>query len=125
MVLLPLPYGEVVDRLAILGLKVARMRDPGRRDEARALRDAWAAGWAAAGLPPVEDLAEWPELVAVNGALWDVEDALRRLEREGRFDAEFVELARAVYRTNDRRAALKAAVDARLGSPFHEPKEHP
>jgi hypothetical protein len=122
LVLLPVPYGEIVDRLVILALKVERADDPARAAQARALREAWAAGWVAAGLPAVERLDEWPELVAVNAELWDVEDQLRILESEGRFDAGFVALARRVYRANDRRAALKAAIDRRLGSALTEPK---
>jgi hypothetical protein len=124
LVLVPLPYGEIVDRIAILGLKVDRMSDPGRVADARALRDELVSRWIAAGLPAVEALDEWAELVAVNGELWDVEDALRVREAERRFDEGFVALARRVYAANDRRAALKRAVDRRLGSPFHEPKEH-
>ncbi|MEQ1504677.1 MAG: hypothetical protein ABMB14_20725 [Myxococcota bacterium] len=125
MVLVPLPYGEIVDRIVILDLKCARVSDPARVAQARALRDAIAAAWTAAGLPEVASLDEHPALVDVNAELWDVEDAVRDHEARGSFDAAFTALARRVYLANDRRAALKAAIDRRLGSPLTEPKSFP
>lgn len=123
--LVPLPYGEVADRLVILDLKLARVADPAKRDATRRLRDAIAAAWTAGGLPPLDAMPEHPALCEVNAALWDIEDALRAHEARGDFGDAFVALARAVYATNDRRAALKAAIDARLGSALTEPKSHP
>jgi hypothetical protein len=65
------------------------------------------------------------QLKAVNAELWDVEEKLRWLDGEQRFDGEYIELARSVYAKNDRRAALKRAVDAFVGSALSEPKSHP
>ena len=56
--------------------------------------------------------------------LWIVEDDLRRLEREGRFDDEFVTLARAVYQTNDRRARLKREINEITLSEIVEEKSY-
>lgn len=64
------------------------------------------------------------ELAAVNAHLWDVEDALRALEAEGRFDDGFVSLARSVYRENDRRAALKRRTNDVANSAIVEEKLH-
>jgi hypothetical protein len=125
MVLVPLPYGEIVDRVVILELKCAKIADPAHRAQARALRDELLARWTTAGLPPMETVAHHGALETVNAALWDVEDALREHERAGTFDAEFVRLAREVYKLNDRRAASKRAIDVALGSVFSEPKSHP
>jgi hypothetical protein len=61
----------------------------------------------------------------VNERLWEIEDQLRALEAEGRFDARFIELARSVYRTNDERAAIKQRINLRLGSNLIEEKQHP
>jgi len=121
MLLVPQSAGEVCDRLAILDLKCARIRDPDARARAERIRDRLRAAWRAAGLPEVPEAAE---LAQVNAELWDVEDALRAHEAEGRFDAAFVAHARSVYRLNDRRAALKAAIDRRLGSDLAEPKSY-
>jgi hypothetical protein len=60
----------------------------------------------------------------VNEAIWDVEDILRRLERAGDFGPEFIASARSVYRNNDRRAALKRAINDHLGSRLIEEKYH-
>jgi hypothetical protein len=64
------------------------------------------------------------ELVAVNGELWHIEDRIRDCERAGDFGPGFVELARAVYRTNDRRAALKALINQICGSQLVEEKSY-
>lgn len=124
MLQVPVPLSEVVDRLTILELKLARIADPPRREVARRWRDALLARWSAAGLPAPVTLPEHGPLAEVNAALWDVEDRLRRREAAGDFGASFVADARDVYRLNDRRAALKAALDARLGSELADVKAY-
>src|SRR5262249_59958241 len=64
------------------------------------------------------------KLKAVNTALWEIEDAVRRCEAEGDFGAHFIELARSVYRRNDERAALKRAGSELLGSRLIEEKSY-
>ncbi|MCA9494120.1 MAG: hypothetical protein KC621_29535 [Myxococcales bacterium] len=118
----PVSAGELCDRLAILTIKVARIGDRAKRAQARTLFATLEARWSAADLPPRDDLPQWSGLLEVNGALWDVEDALRAHEERQDFGARFVELARAVYRLNDQRAELKAAVDRRCGDEGTEPK---
>ena len=122
MVLVPQPYGEIVDRLVILALKVDRLTEPAAREAARALHDAIAAQWDAAGQPAPATLPEHAALVAVNAELWDVEGAIRRVDPD--LDAAaYLALARRVPTLNDRRGALKAAIDRRLGA-VGEPKEY-
>ena len=60
----------------------------------------------------------------VNEELWDIEDEIREQERRSDFGAEFVRLARAVYFTNDRRAALKKEINLKLGSALVEEKSY-
>ncbi len=62
------------------------------------------------------------ELKAVNAAIWEVEDELRGCEKRQDFGHRFVELARSVYRNNDRRAAIKRMINERLGSAILEEK---
>jgi hypothetical protein len=64
------------------------------------------------------------DLKAVNAELWRIEDELRDCERRGDFGADFIALARAVYRTNDRRAALKREINTLLGSELVEEKSY-
>ncbi|MEP9347638.1 DUF6165 family protein [Xanthobacter sp. KR7-225] len=121
MVLAPVSVGELIDKITILEIKAERIDEPSA--QANVLREL-------AALRTLRDREPMPEavaaltaaLAAANRALWDIEDALRRLEREGRFDAEFVALARQVYGVNDRRAALKRRISALTGSAIVEEK---
>jgi hypothetical protein len=118
------PLGDVVDRLAILAIKRARLPTAGARANAEAEAASLLASWSAAGLPAVEAVTGWDRLVAVNTALWEVEDRLRAHERDQAFGDAFVALARAVYRLNDLRAALKRVIIAELGSRLTEEKSY-
>jgi hypothetical protein len=122
-VLVPSPLGDVVDRCTILAIKRARLEGGARQHAARE-QAALAEAWHAAGLPPMAELPEARALAQVNEALWDVEERLRARERAGDFGADFVADARSVYRHNDQRAALKRALNDRLGSEFVEQKSY-
>ena len=117
------PLGEVVDKITILRIKAAQIRDEARRGnvlrELTTLEAAWSEEQG-----PVDGLAELAALQDVNQRLWDVEDALRDLERAQRFDADFVALARSVYVLNDERAAVKRRINDRLGSRLVEEKSY-
>jgi hypothetical protein len=67
---------------------------------------------------------ETAELKAINEALWEIEDKIRDKELAQAFDAEFIELARAVYFTNDKRAAVKRQINLALGSGLVEEKSY-
>lgn len=62
------------------------------------------------------------QLREVNQKLWKIEDRLRVLEKEQRFDNEFVELARSVYKTNDKRAEIKRKINEETNSTYKEIK---
>jgi len=64
------------------------------------------------------------KLKEVNQKLWKIEDDLRVLEKEQRFDAEFIELARSVYKTNDLRASIKKEINEKYKSSYQEIKVH-
>jgi Family of unknown function (DUF6165) len=116
--------GELLDKLTILDIKRHRITEPAKL---RHVEEEWAALNAARDrdVPPSEELTVLAEqLRAVNEALWDVEDELRRCEQAADFGPRFIDLARSVYRHNDRRAALKQAINALLGSAFFEEKSY-
>jgi hypothetical protein len=120
----PISPGELLDKITILRIKSARMQDAAKlvnvRRELQLLEQTWRAA-----LPAGLDLrTEEQALEAVNARLWDVEDLLRDQEAEKRFDAKFIELARAVYFTNDERAAIKKRINVRLGSALVEEKSY-
>lgn len=123
--LVPISVGELLDKISILELKEAAIADPARRAnvvrELAVLRAVRRREVAAS--PQLEAL--YAELQAVNRRLWQVEDALRQRERERRFDDGFVELARSVYRDNDRRAAIKRQISELTGSELVEEKSFP
>jgi uncharacterized protein DUF6165 len=123
-ILIPVSPGELVDRLTILRLKTERITDATKlknvRYELGRLRITAEASLPADG--PVIELGE--ELYRTNAMLWEVEDELRAAEAEGAFGADFVELARAVYRWNDKRADLKRQINSVLGSAIREEKSY-
>lgn len=118
---IPLPLGDVLDRITILRIKARRITDPQKLHNVRAELSLLQARWEAQGFPA---LAEEPALATVNERLWDVEDSLRALEDRGDFGSDFVRLARSVYQLNDERAALKRAVNLALGSALVEEKSY-
>lgn len=64
------------------------------------------------------------QLKKVNETLWKIEDQLRKLEKEQRFDEEFIELARSVYINNDERARIKRKINEQTDSYYKEIKIH-
>src|SRR5690348_18417652 len=112
--------GEFLDKLTILEIKESRIGDPGKLASVRRELELLRAAWAASPYARRDVAALVAGLRQVNETLWDVEDRLRAHEAEGRFDAEFVALARSVYRTNDRRAAIKRELNDTLGSDLRE-----
>lgn len=121
-ILAPIAAGELIDKITILEIKAARITDAVKRANVMRELDALDALRARHGLAGLDALTA--ELKAVNERLWDVEDEIRELEAEQRFDARFIELARAVYVTNDRRAALKKDINLAVGSAIVEEKSY-
>jgi hypothetical protein len=122
--LVPVTPGELIDKLTILRIKGERITDPVKlgdvRAELAALEDV-----AGRSLTPSEELTRLTaELRAVNEALWEIEDGVRLCERAQDFGPRFIELARSVYRQNDRRGALKRRINELLGAPYSEQKSY-
>ena len=80
--------------------------------------------WRAHPAARADVAAERAALKQVNAALWDIEDRIRRKEQAQAFDEEFIALARAVYVRNDERAAIKRALNLKLGSRLVEEKSY-
>lgn len=117
-------YGELIDKLTILEIKAERMRDPAKLANVRDELELLGATWANAAASATDIVAERTELKRINESLWEIEDEIRLKERAQTFDARFIELARAVYVTNDRRAAVKRAINEKLGSRLVEEKSY-
>jgi hypothetical protein len=116
--------GDAADRISVLLLKSERIAEGDARAHVRRELSTLLNAWEGAGLPPPGDLGPWPELHEVNGRLWEVEEALRRHEADQDFGAEFIALARTVYRLNDRRAALKRQISEATASELIEVKSY-
>lgn len=122
-VTIPVAAGELVDKITILRVKAERIDPAKRANVAKEL--ALLEAVAARELPPSPDLENLTdELQAVNAALWHIEEGKRDCERRADFGPGFIDLARAVYRQNDRRAALKRAINDLTGSEIVEEKSY-
>ena len=119
----PTSWGELIDKITILEIKVERLESESARanaaHELSLLREI-------AG--PVLARGQTTALVArlkkLNQALWEIEDRIREHERAGTFDAAFIQLARSVYKTNDERGAVKRELNLALGSGLIEEKSY-
>lgn len=120
----PVSPGEVLDKITILEIKSERMNDPVKvvnvRVELKLLQDTWAASITDDDV--IQDLHK--QLKEINEALWEIEDDIRDKERVKEFDERFIELARAVYFTNDRRSEVKKKLNLHLGSQIIEEKSY-
>lgn len=123
-VLVPLSPGELLDKITILRIKSARISDAAKLANVRLELELLERTWRDSGCAAHDVVADERALQAVNEKLWDIEDRIRDKEGAQRFDAEFVELARAVYFSNDERAAIKKRVNLALGSRIVEEKSY-
>ena len=123
-ILVPIAPGELIDKLTILRLKSERISDPDKR--ANVLHEMAELQAVADAALPADDrlVALWAELYAINAELWVIEDDIRACESRQDFGTEFIRLARAVYRSNDRRAEVKKAINLYLGSALVEEKSY-
>jgi hypothetical protein len=123
-ILVPISPGELLDKITILRIKSARMTDPDKVRNVRLELDLLEKTWRDSGSAIPEVAADEAALQRVNEALWDIEDKIRDKELAQQFDAEFIELARAVYVTNDERAVVKKRINVALGSRIVEEKSY-
>ena len=123
-ILVPISPGELLDKITILRIKAARIRDSAKLSNVQIELEWLERVWRDSGAAIPAIAADEAELQRVNSALWDIEDRIRDKERAGAFDAEFIELARAVYVTNDERAAAKKRINTALGSRIVEEKSY-
>ena len=116
--------GEVLDKITILEIKSERMTDPEKianvRTELALLQETWTRAVQADEV--VSELHT--QLKEINEALWEIEDDIRDKERAKEFDQRFIELARSVYFTNDRRSEVKKKLNLHLGSQIIEEKSY-
>lgn len=123
-ILVPIAPGELIDKLTILQLKSENITDAEKlanvRHEYEVLKSV-----ADDAIPGSDALtALWEQLYSINADLWVIEDDIRAFEGRGDFGPGFIALARAVYVTNDQRAAVKKEINLLLGSAIVEEKSY-
>lgn len=123
--LVEISNGELLDKITILELKLLKIEDKEKLINVQNEFDTLN--------PLAKELFEkydgqlqnhYLELAKINGELWDIEDWIRDCEREKRFDKEFVELARSVYITNDKRCEVKKLINLMTSSGLVEEKSY-
>jgi hypothetical protein len=108
--------GELIDKITILRIKTERIDDPAKLKNVRTELEALERARDESIRPTKELDALEAELQQVNEALWEIEDDIRHCERRKDLGPKFIELARAVYQTNDRRWAIKRQINELIGS---------
>tara|TARA_R100001530_G_C4296055_1_gene149256 strand:- start:731 stop:1108 length:378 start_codon:yes stop_codon:yes gene_type:complete len=113
--------GELLDKISILQIKVSKIKD---REKLKHISYELDSLTNTAVESEVMDLELLGELVEINSSLWEIEDTLRELEREKDFSNTFIELARKVYITNDKRFEIKNKINYKYGSLVKEQKSY-
>jgi hypothetical protein len=121
-ILVPISVGELLDKLTILQIKSERIHDAKKLVNIRRELAALASTCVTQKVDVQHILVM--DLRQVNEDLWVVEDKLREKEHAKIFDEEFIKLARDVYFTNDRRAAIKKEINTLMGSTYVEEKSY-
>jgi hypothetical protein len=124
VITVPVSFGEVLDKITILEIKSERISDPAKLVNVRKELEDLGKVWDAAIKDPALIADDRQALKAINEELWVIEDDIRDCEAAQDFGPRFIELARAVYFTNDRRAAVKKKINLALGSAYVEEKSY-
>ena len=114
--------GEIVDKITILKIKSEEITDPEKLKNVITELNALLPLLDEIGIPESHHL--FNELLQINRKLWKIEDDLRLLEKEKRFDDRFIQLARSVYYTNDERFNVKKKINLETQSQFVEEKSY-
>jgi Family of unknown function (DUF6165) len=122
--LIPVSFGDLIDKITILEIKSSRFADARKLANVRFELDLLTAALASFSRLPSRAGELRAELRGINEALWEIEDQIRECERTKDFGARFIELARSVYLTNDRRSAVKRRLNELAGSAIVEEKSY-
>ena len=116
--------GEFFDKITILEIKQERITDEAKLENINKELDSLNKLLQQLPFSRADVADEVAELKAINEKLWVIEDDIREKESQKMFDEEFIELARSVYFTNDRRSEVKRDINIKLGSEFVEEKSY-
>ena len=116
--------GELLDKISILEIKLDKIKNKNSREEINKeynlLEDA-----KNSNIDVTETVQQlFNEIKEVNLNLWNIEDKIRICEKNKDFGKKFIDLARSVYLTNDKRSKIKAKINETLGSNIIEIKQY-
>ena len=121
---IPVSLGELLDKISILEIKNKKILDDTKlvniKKELSGLRQVLESS--NINLSEINDLYE--ELYKINLTLWDIEDSIRILEKNESFEQEFIDFARKVYITNDKRFEVKNKINKTFNSKYVEEKSY-
>ena len=119
----PISLGELLDKISILKIKKNNIFDRKKlihiNEELNLLENVLAESISD---PKITEYME--KLVEVNSLLWKIEDDIRECEKKDQFDKKFIQLARSVYQTNDKRSEIKLDINKTFGSKLVEVKSY-
>ena len=119
----PVSLGELVDKISILHIKNINIKDDEKlkliREELELLNQTLNKHIKKNDIQNYLD-----SLIEINSRLWVIEDDIRDCERNKKFDQTFIDLARSVYFTNDKRSELKLEINKKFGSKIVEVKSY-
>ena len=119
----PISWGELIDKITILEIKTERLKSAMARSNVK--KELVLLNEITATLPILHEISgPRNELSMINAKLWDIEDKIRAKETTLKFDEDFIELARSVYKLNDLRAATKRKINEFLSSDLKEEKSY-
>jgi hypothetical protein len=119
----PISLGELVDKISILKIKKKNITDKNKLvliKEELALLELTLSKF----IKDKKINKFLNELIEINSILWVIEDDIRDCERNNRFDEKFIDLARSVYHTNDKRSEIKLQINKYFGSTLVEVKSY-
>lgn len=122
MIKVAISIGELVDKASILSIKAKKVKNKEKLINILQEYELLKSSMAAIGIDVASDV--YTALEEVNLRLWDIEDRIRIKEANREFDDEFIQLARSIYFTNDRRADIKKEINIKYGSDLVEEKEY-
>ncbi len=123
-ILIPISPGELLDKITILEIKAERIQDAAKTSNVKRELEMLNKVWSDSVNEDTAMTGMRAELKSINESLWDIEDDIRDEERAKRFETRFIELARAVYVTNDKRADVKKRINLHLKSDIVEEKSY-
>ena len=119
----PVSLGELVDKISILHIKNTNIKDNEKlllvKEELSLLQQTLNDHVNSDQIKPFLD-----SLIDINSKLWVIEDDIRDCERDKKFDQKFIDLARSVYFTNDKRSEIKLEINKKFGSKIVEVKSY-